>query len=313
MRDALKIAIIGKDPAIPLLLQALLRWDQRTAISVVDEAYRPAVSDYAFSQYYHSRAIIQGTTYATCKETEIAIFFQEEMNDLDLSGNLELLQSKVKKMMQSGFYGKVIVATKYSNEAASEIKRLSGLPAQNIIAIGTLLLTRFVQFQLATKFQVSSENVHSYVIGDSEAHTLPLWSRSYIGVKPLLTYIAEQNELFSPGDLQQLEQNLADVTALDQLSFGMESALVFGITEILEAIAFDQSKVLTVGIEVNTKYAVPEPLFLSLPAVIAKEGVKNVLEIKLSEQEQKNLDQIVAAHLANPIWSGKEGEGTHGI
>lgn len=313
MRDALKIAIIGKDPAIPLLLQALLRWDQRTAISVVDEAYRLAVNDYAFGQYYHSRAIIQGTTYATCKEAEIAIFFQEEMNNLDFEGNLELLQSKVKKMMQSGFYGKVIVATKYSNEVASEIKRLSGLPAQNLIAIGTLLLTRFVQFQLATKFQVSSENVHSYVIGDSEAYTLPLWSRSYIGVKPLLTYIAEQNELLSPNDLQQLEQSLKDVTALDQLSFGMESALVFGVTEILEAIAFDQSKVLTVGIEVNTKYAVPEPLFLSLPAVIAKEGVKNVLEIKLSEQEQKNLDQIVAAHLANSIWSGKEGEGTHGI
>lgn len=309
MREAIKIAIIGKDPAVPLLVQALMNWSQRTNIRVVDEAYRTALTDYEYSQYYHPGSFIQSHTYASaCKDAEIAIFFQEEMNDQEFKGNLELLQSKVNKLMQSGFYGKIIVATANSNEVAAEIKRLSGLSAERIIALGTLLLTRFAQFQLADKFQVSSENVHSYIIGDEGKQVLPLWSRSYIGVKPLLAYIAEQNSLFGPSDLQTLEQKLEAITQAENSSIGIASAFVFGILEILEAITLNQSKVLTVGIEVSSKYAIETPLFLSLPAVIAKEGVKKILEIKLSEQEQKKLDQIVENIQANQRLNEKEEE-----
>lgn len=69
--------------------------------------------------------------------------------------NVTLIKEKVKKMMASGFRGIVLVATAESNVVAALIKRFSGLPANQIITLGTMLATSYFQVEIAKLFKIS--------------------------------------------------------------------------------------------------------------------------------------------------------------
>ncbi|EFR88147.1 lactate dehydrogenase, partial [Listeria marthii FSL S4-120] len=64
------------------------------------------------------------------------------------------------------------------------------------------------------------------------------------------------------------------------------------LAELTEVILRDEARVLTVGVEVKEAYGLEHPVFISVPAVIGAEGVRELLELNLSDDEQKELKQI---------------------
>ncbi|MBC1484272.1 malate dehydrogenase [Listeria sp. FSL L7-1509] len=292
-----KIVIIGRSNLQSLYIHTILLKKISAEIYLIDELAKSSVQDFQYASYYHPAATIDIGSFNECRNADLMIFFQEEMSDSTISKeeNLALIKEKVKKMMATGFQGNVIIATAESNTVASLVKRFSGLPASQIITLGTILATSYFQVEIAKLFKISPKNVHGYIIGDHSNDVIPVWSRAFLGGKPILSYLAEEPKRITSEDLQNLAQRMTKIPDFpfenkDDCTFQFSTVTV--LAELTEVILRDEARVLTVGVEVKTAYGLDEPVFISVPAVIGASGVQELLELNLSEDEQKELKQI---------------------
>ncbi|MGP2420490.1 lactate dehydrogenase, partial [Listeria monocytogenes] len=66
----------------------------------------------------------------------------------------------------------------------------------------------------------------------------------------------------------------------DGCSFRFSTVTV--LAELTEVVLRDEARVITVGVEVKDAYGLENPVFISVPAVIGAEGVRELLELHLS-------------------------------
>jgi L-lactate dehydrogenase len=71
-------------------------------------------------------------------------------------------------------------------------------------------------------------------------------------------------------------------------------AIAAALTRIIEAVVRDQASVLTVSTLVNGHYGIHD-VCLSLPAIIDRSGVRQVVPIPLSDEETEKLVRSAAA------------------
>ncbi|HCJ4651466.1 TPA: malate dehydrogenase [Listeria innocua] len=292
-----KIVVIGRSKLQNLYIHTILLKKLPAEIYLIDEQAKTSVQDFEYASYYHSSATVNTGTFNECRSADLVLFFQEEMSNESFSNedNLALIKEKVKKMMATGFQGIVLVATAESNIVASLIKRFSGLPANQIITLGTMLATSYFQVEIAKLFKISPKNVHGYIIGESTQDVIPVWSRAFLGGKPILSYLAEEQKRITSDDLQNLTNMITKipdfpVETKDDCTFHFSTATV--LAELTEVILRDEARVLTVGVEVKEAYGLENPVFVSVPAVVGAEGVRELLELNLSDDEQKELKRI---------------------
>ncbi|MBC2124357.1 malate dehydrogenase [Listeria innocua] len=292
-----KIVVIGRSNLQNLYIHTILLKKLPAEIYLIDEQAKTSVQDFEYASYYHSSATVNTGTFNECRSADLVLFFQEEMSNESFSNedNLALIKEKVKKMMATGFQGIVLVATAESNIVASLIKRFSGLPANQIITLGTMLATSYFQVEIAKLIKISPKNVHGYIIGESTQDVIPVWSRAFLGGKPILSYLAEEQKRITSDDLQNLTNMITKipdfpVETKDSCSFRFSTVTV--LAELTEVILRDEARVLTVGVEVKEAYGLERPVFVSVPAVVGAEGVRELLELNLSDDEQKELKRI---------------------
>ncbi|MBC2253854.1 malate dehydrogenase [Listeria ivanovii] len=292
-----KIVIIGRSNLQSLYIHTILLKKLSAEIYLIDELAKSSVQDFEYASYYHPAATTNIGSFNECRNADLVVFFQEEMSDTSISKeeNLALIKGKVKKMMATGFQGNVIVATAESNAVAALIKRFSGLPANQIVTLGTMLATSYFQVEIAKLFKISPKNVHGYIIGDNRTDVIPVWSRAFLGGKPILSYLTEEPKRLTSEDLQNLANRMTEIPDFpfenkDGCTFRFSTVTV--LAELTEVILRDEARVLTVGVEVRSAYGLDEPVFVSVPAVIGASGVQELLELNLSDDEQKELKQI---------------------
>ncbi|MBC1406942.1 malate dehydrogenase [Listeria innocua] len=292
-----KIVVIGRSNLQNLYIHTILLKKIPAEIYLIDEQAKTSVQDFEYASYYHSSATVNTGTFNECRSADLVLFFQEEMSNESFSNedNLALIKEKVKKMMATGFQGIVLVATAESNIVASLIKRFSGLPANQIITLGTMLATSYFQVEIAKLFKISPKNVHGYIIGESGQDVIPVWSRAFLGGKPILSYLAEEQKRITSDDLQNLTNmiiKIPDFPVETKESCTFHFSTVTVLAELTEVILRDEARVLTVGVEVKEAYGLENPVFVSVPAVVGAEGVRELLELNLSDDEQKELKRI---------------------
>ncbi|MBC1823995.1 malate dehydrogenase [Listeria seeligeri] len=292
-----KIVVIGRSNLQNLYIHTVLLKKLSAEIYLIDDLAKASVQDFEYASYYHPAATISTGSFNECRNADLVVFFQEEMSDSTISKeeNLALIKEKVKKMMATGFQGIVLVSTAESNVVAALIKHFSGLPGNQIITLGTSLATSYFQVEIAKLFKISPKNVHGYIIGDNSSDVIPVWSRAFLGGKPILSYLTEEPKRITAEDLQNLANRMTKIPDFpfenkDGCTFRFSTVTV--LAELTEVILRDEARVLTVGVEVKSAYGLDEPVFVSVPAVIGASGVRELLELNLSEDEQKELKQI---------------------
>jgi len=169
--------------------------------------------------------------------------------------------------------------------------KISGKSWQQIMGSGTVLDSYRLRFLLSQNCQVDARNVHAYILGEHGDTEFPVWSKASIGGTFLKDYCPLCNKC---GDYRQsLNQTFEDVRDFaykiiekkGETSYGIGLALV----KITEAILKDQDSILPVSCYVQDYYGV-EDVFLSLPCVVNKKGIREILKIQLTDEEITSLN-----------------------
>jgi malate dehydrogenase len=166
----------------------------------------------------------------------------------------------------------------------------SGFPAERVVGMaGVLDSARFRTF-IAQELKVSVENVTAFVLGGHGDSMVPLPRYSTVAGVPI-------TELLPPDKIQALVTRTANGGAeiVGLLKTGSAYyAPGASAVEMVEAILKDKKKILPCAAYLSGQYGV-KGLYVGVPVKLGRAGVEQIIEIKLTADEQAAFDKSAAA------------------
>ncbi len=206
-----------------------------------------------------------------------------------LRRNAKIITSIVENCSRQGFDGIFLVATNPVDIMADIVRRKSGLPSGRVIGSGTTLDTARLRYLLGDYFGVDPRNVHAYVMGEHGDSEFVPWSQAYISTKSVISLCKENQSKFTLPELYSIED---DVKNAAQAIIEAKGATYYGIglsvLRIVKAILRDEKSILTVSSLLDGEYG-ERDVYVGVPCLIGREGVKRVIELDLTDTEREKL------------------------
>jgi len=166
----------------------------------------------------------------------------------------------------------------------------SRFPKQRVIGMaGVLDSARFRAF-IAMELKVSVENTHAFVLGGHGDTMVPLPRYSSVAGIPI-------TELMSPDRIEALVKRTrnggAEIVGLLKTGSAFYAPASAAV-EMAESILKDKKKVLPCAAYLEGEYGIKD-LFIGVPVKLGAKGIEQVIEIKLSSEEQAALHKSAAA------------------
>lgn len=206
---------------------------------------------------------------------------------LDLAHkNSELITSIIKEIVKHSPESVILVVTNPVDILTYKAYLASGLPKGRIFGSGTTLDTARFRFHLSEFLNISPRSIHAYILGEHGDNSFPVISSASVGGQMLSTMAG-----FSPEKAQQAYE--AARTAAYQI-IASKGATYYAIgavvSNIVKKVLTDAKSILPVSIPLHGYHDI-HGIALSVPCVIGKNGVERTLEIKLSWEEKKQLQE----------------------
>ncbi|MEH7303974.1 L-lactate dehydrogenase [Neobacillus drentensis] len=239
-----------------------------------------------------SRTKIWFGSYQDCGEADLIVITaganqKPGETRLDLvEKNTRIFKGIVEEIMASGFDGIFLVATNPVDILTYAVWKFSGLPKERVIGSGTILDTARFRFLLGDYFDVDTRNVHAYIIGEHGDTELPVWSNADIAGTSINEW-SKNKPGFKQTDLDQLFLNVRDAAYhIIERKGATYYGIAMGLVRLTKAILRDENSVLTVSTYLDGEYGQHE-IFIGVPAVVNREGVRQVVQLNLNEEEQE--------------------------
>jgi L-lactate dehydrogenase len=190
--------------------------------------------------------------------------------------------------------GIVLVATNPVDVLTYTAWKLSGLPAPRVIGSGTILDTARFRHLLSEHFGVDPRSVHAYIVGEHGDSEVPVWSLANIAGMRLPVFCAAQGRTYDQAAMDDIfDQTRNAAYQIIEKKGATYYAIGAGLLRLVEAILRDQSTVLSVSSLIDDFYGIRDVCF-SLPAVIDRGGIAQVLRLALSPDEVARLRRSAA-------------------
>ncbi len=238
--------------------------------------------------------------YSDCRDADIVVIAagvaqKEGETRLDLlQRNVEVFRSIVTPVVKSGFDGIFLVATNPVDIMTRVTYELSRFGASRVIGTGTSLDTARLRYLLGDYFTVDPKNIHAYVIGEhGDSEFVPL-SQVMLATKPVASILEDPRNSYCVDDMKQIEDQVRTaaykiIEAKRATYYGIGMA----ITRIVNAILGDENSVLTISAKMCGEYG-QRDVFIGVPSIIGRNGVKEIVELTLTEEEMQKFNSSAA-------------------
>ena len=155
---------------------------------------------------------------------------------------------------------------------------------------------------LSDYFEVDPRNVHAYIIGEHGDTELPVWSHANVGGKNISELINNKADQ-SMEDLDNIFINVRDAAyEIINRKGATFYGIAMGLVRITKAILQNENSILTVSTFLDGEYG-EEDVYVGVPAIVNREGISDILELKLSDDEQEKFSHSVKVlkETMNPI------------
>lgn len=211
-----------------------------------------------------------------------------------LSRNTAVFKSIIDPVVEAGFNGIFLIATNPVDIMSEITLKLSGFSPDKVIGSGTTLDSARLRYLVGEKLKVDPRNVHAYVIGEHGESEFVPWSQAHVSTVSLDELKAKHPERSEDLDMSEIE---AEVRNSAQKIIAAKKATYYGIgmalVRITKAIFSDENSILTISSLVDGPYGI-KGAYLGLPCIVGREGRVKLLELDLTEEEQKKLEKSAA-------------------
>jgi L-lactate dehydrogenase len=298
-----KVAIVGagfvgSTFAYSLLIHGLV--SQIVVIDVNKERAEGEVMDLNHGLPFAYPVKIGVGDYSDCKNADIVTIAVDrgqkiEESRLELAqGNFEILKQIVPKITEYNKECILLVVSNPLDVMTYAALKLSGFPRNRVIGSGTILDTARLRYLLGEHLQVDPRNIHAYIIGEHGDSEVPVWSLANVAGIRLKDYcpickIPYDLEYFNDLFLRVRNAGYEILKRKGRTNY----AVALGLTKIVESIIRDENAVLTVSCFLQNYHGVSD-VCLSVPAILNRNGVEEIIELPLDEKEIREFQESAA-------------------
>jgi L-lactate dehydrogenase len=205
-----------------------------------------------------------------------------------LGANIKIYEDIVPRIVSAAPQAVILVATDPPDPLVDVARRFA--THGRVIGTGTYLDSLRFRVHLAQRFDVAAAAVDAYVIGEHGTSSVFVWSSAKVGGRSIEKIIADRRMRFDDfrreieEDVRYANISIIEGIGASQYGIGIVAA------RIAEVIAWDERAVFAVG-----SHIIEHGVTLSLPSVVGREGVREVLCPNLSDDETRALDRSAEA------------------
>lgn len=299
---ARKVMIIGAGNVGASAAYALLNQTICEELILVDlnttraQAHAQDLSDAA--AYMPGMINISCREASDCADVDIAVITvsggalkpgQTRLDELKSTANI--VHSIVPQMMAGGFNGIFLIATNPCDIITWQVWQLSGLPRHQVIGTGVWLDTTRLRRTLAQELDIGAQSIDAFILGEHGDSQFPVWSHSSVYGSPI-----EQVYQHRTGKRLDRQAMADQVRKLGFEIYAGKGCTEYGIAgtiaEICRNIFTGSHRALAISCILDGEYGV-EGVAIGVPAVLAQNGVQQVIELQLAPEEREKFARAV--------------------
>ena len=242
------------------------------------------------------KMVIKAGDYEECKDAQIVVITagvaqKPGQTRLELAEiNAKIMKQVTESIMASGFNGVIVVASNPVDLMTYVVSKVSGLPKSKVLGSGTVLDTARLRYLMADYLKVSSKNIHAYIMGEHGDSSFVPWDHAYVGCKKVKD-VMKDNKL----PIEHLDEIHKGVVNAAYEIIEKKKATYYGIgmglNRIVRAILDNENSILTVSTYLKDGEYGQDDIYIGVPAVVNSNGVREILNLNLTEKEQEKLDE----------------------
>ncbi|AVK46877.1 L-lactate dehydrogenase [Clostridium sp. MF28] len=235
-------------------------------------------------------------TFKDCEDADIVVVSlgippEDNKSRLDyLEDTIKEVNTIIDPILESGFDGIFIVISNPVDVIAHYIWKKTGFPKNKVFGTGTTLDSSRLRRILSDEAGIDQKSIQAYCMGEHGDSQMVPWSHVYFGGKPLFDLMKEKPETYGNLNLDELASRTANAAYEIIAGKGCtEFGIGVGLSEIVKAILHDEKRILPASTLLEGQYG-EENVFASVPVILGKNGVEEIVEINLTEKEKSQFN-----------------------
>jgi len=206
-----------------------------------------------------------------------------------LNVNYKIMQQVTEQVVKHSPNCLLIVVSNPLDAMAQAVYKLSKFPRERVIGMAGVLDSARMRAFIAKELNVSVENVHAFVLGGHGDTMVPLPRYSTVAGIPI-------TDLMDKATIDRISARTAggglEITQLVGTSAWYAPGA--SVVEMIAAILLDKKKILPCSVYLQGEYGVRD-LFVGVPCKLGSRGLEQIIQIKLTPDEDAAFQKSAAA------------------
>jgi malate dehydrogenase len=207
-----------------------------------------------------------------------------------LKANYDVVKAVVENVVKFSPNAILILVTNPLDAMAQAAYKVSGFSKNRVIGMAGVLDSARMSTFVAAELGVSVENVHSFVLGGHGDDMVPLARYSTVAGIPLPELLSKEKIEAIVTRTRKGGAEIVNLLKTGSAYYAPSAAVV----EMVKAILHDKKKILPCAAYLEGEYGV-RGLFVGVPVKLGARGIEQIIEIKLTAEEQAAIDKSAAS------------------
>ncbi|MEA5000324.1 MAG: L-lactate dehydrogenase [Endomicrobiaceae bacterium] len=207
-----------------------------------------------------------------------------------LKDNIDLFRTIIPEIVKYAPNAILLIASNPVDILTYAAYKISGKKASSVIGSGTLLDSARFRYEIAKHCNIDPRSIHAYILGEHGDTEFPVWSKATVGGVNIDKYCMLCDNTDGCNHKEKLDEIFKNVKnsayniieKKGETSYGIGLALV----RITQALLQNENAVLPVSVLVEDFCGINDA-YLSLPAVINAEGIRQVQKLEFNDAEKQ--------------------------
>ncbi|MER0139117.1 malate dehydrogenase [Bacillus safensis subsp. safensis] len=205
-----------------------------------------------------------------------------------VSTNEKIMRNVTREIVKYSPEAIIVVLTNPVDAMTYAVYKESGLPKEKVIGQSGILDTARFRTFVAQELNLSVKDVTGFVLGGHGDDMVPLVRYSYAGGIPLETLIPKDRIDAIVERTRKGGGEIVNLLGNGSAYYAPAASLV----EMVEAILKDQRRVIPTIAYLEGEYGY-EGIYLGVPTIVGGNGLEQIIELELTEEERSQLDRSV--------------------